>query len=299
MRNLADFSRQEWRRLKPLDHFMIQICNDGLQKAFRLWKPQALERFLRDAGRLRGGNIGCVVAYEQPWTVGWLIRAAARNLKDAALLVFDNSRRSTMRVEIERVCREGGIPYLGLPPSPTHHPNRSHGMAMTWIYYNVVRALEPRTFSYIDHDLIPLGKTGLGEIPANQPFYGLLNVGKWAWSLWAGFCSYDFSAVRRLPLNFLNDFSRGLDTGGRNWPFLYKHFDHTRLRSAKGVSIEILDPAENSPHSLGLIDECWVHLGGAGYSGDFRKLLKFYEYVARATDDGATLQDLAVKPPSR
>ena len=118
---------------------MIQVCNDALQFGFRGLKPKGFDPFLRDAAPTGGRNVGLIVAYEQPWALHWLLRTAARNVAGANLLVFDNSRRPDARSEIKRVCLDRGVPYLGLPPIPTRHPNRSHGMAMTWIYYNVVR----------------------------------------------------------------------------------------------------------------------------------------------------------------
>jgi hypothetical protein len=295
MRELGDYSMREWLRLKPLDHFTIQVCNDALQGIFRKLHPRALERFLQDAEHLAGGNVGLVIAYQQPWALDWLLRMADRHLVDGALLVFDNSRRSEARREIERICRDRGVPYLALPPNPTWHPNRSHGMAMTWIFHNVVRALNPRIFSFIDHDLIPMDKTVLGGNLGDQPFYGALKFWKYGWSLWAGYCSFDFTAVHHLPLNFLNDFSRGLDTGGRNWSLLYRNFDRDQLRFAPREYTEFADPLDGAPHPTKVVDGSWIHLGGASYSGKFRERFAFYERVAKATDEGATLKTLIMK----
>jgi hypothetical protein len=108
MRGLKDFSTREWFRLKPLDHFLIQICNDALQSAFRAFRPRTLERFLQNAEHAIGGNVGLVIAYEQPWALDWLLRTAARNLTDGILFVFDNSRQPEARTQIERVCLEHG-----------------------------------------------------------------------------------------------------------------------------------------------------------------------------------------------
>jgi hypothetical protein len=293
MRGPRDFSTREWLRLKPLDHFLIQICNDALQEVFRAFRPKGLNRFLQSAGHAVGTNVGLVVAYEQPWTLDWLLRAAGRNLTDGTLLVFDNSRRADSRIQIERICKDRGVPYLALPSSPTRHPNRSHGMAMTWIFHNVVRTLKPRTFSFIDHDLIPMEEIGLGHNLGDQLFYGVPSVSKWGWSLWAGYCSYDFSGVHHLPLNFLNDFSRGLDTGGRNWSTLYKDFDRAGLRLGRRRGRKISDPLDGAARSVEVVDGSWIHLGGASYSTRFRGRLDFYERIAKASDEGATLQTLA------
>jgi len=294
LRDLKDYSKKEWFRLKPLDHFLIQFCNDGLQHAFRACRPKSLTRFLQGAGHLEGGNICLIVAYEQPWTLDWLLRMAARYLSDTTLLVFDNSRRATARLDIERVCRDAGVAYLGLPPNPTRHPNRSHGMAMTWIFHNVVRKIRPRNFTFIDHDLIPMEKIELCGIAGDQPFYGLARVNKWGWSLWAGYCSYDFSAVHRLPLNFLNDFSRELDTGGRNWSCLYKNSDRVRMRFGSVRRIAVADPLDGTPRHIAVVDDSWIHLRGASYSSGFSEMRDFYERIAKAADEGATLTMLAV-----
>jgi hypothetical protein len=294
MRDLRNYSTREWFRIKPLDHFMIQVCNDILQSAFCKLRPKSLERFLQNAEHIaRGGHIWLVVAYEAPWALDWLLRMAARHLTDGTVLVFDNSRRAQARIDIERICQNRGVPYLALPPNPTWHPNRSHAMAMTWVFRNVVKAVRPRTFSFIDHDLIPMEKIERGAILEHQPFYGALNIGKFdgklGWNLWAGYCSYDFSAVHHLPLNFLNDFSRDLDTGGRNWPILYKKFDRTQLRFAPRLLKEFIDPLHKTPRPIQIVDNSWLHLRGGGYSNKHRDKFEFYQRIAKATDEGATV----------
>lgn len=299
MRPLQYYTTREWLRVKPLDHLLIQVGNDILQRVFRGLRPGRLRGFLQDVAPLSGRNIGLVIAFEKPWVLDWLLKMAARNVSDGDFLVFDNSRGKEARREIEAVCRKNGTPYLPLPFSPTRHPNRSHGMAMTWVFHNVVRAIEPRTFTFIDHDLIPMEKVCLGSIPKDQPFYGPRKVGKWGWwTLWAGYCAYYFSAVRELPLNFLNDFSRDLDTGGRNWPVFYRHHDREGLLFGKRERFEFIDPLDNSATSYQaqIVDAGWMHLGGAGHRDKFREHFDFYQRLARATEDGLRLQDLIKKP---
>ncbi len=292
MRRIKDYSKREWLRNKPLDHFLVQVCNDGLQRFFRALRPKTLERFLLDAASLEGKSIGLVIAYQQPWTIDWLLRMASRHLLDTTLLVFDNSRKKSARIDIERVCREAGVLYLGLPPSPTKHPNRSHGLAMTWVFHNVVKKIRPRMFTYLDHDLIPMEKIEMGRCLGNRPFYGMPNISKWGWSLWAGFCCYDFSVVRDLPLNFLNDFSNGLDTGGRNWSCLYKNFDPARLLLTSAKRTPLRDPLDGAIREMCVVDNSWVHLGGASYRPGFKSDMDFFQRLATAADQGATLTSL-------
>jgi hypothetical protein len=154
----------------------------------------------------------------------------------------------------------------------------------------------PKTFTFIDHDLIPIEKIELGVALSNQPFYGAIKVGKWGWwTLWAGYCSYNFQAVRHLRLNFLNDFSRDLDTGGRNWPLLYQFHDRTQMRFATRERNECIDPLNNSSihYRLQCVDDCWIHLSGAGYrTKKFQERQEFYQRLAKAVTEGATLREL-------
>src|ERR1700734_614797 len=257
MRDLGQFSSGEWFRLRPFIEGFKQLRNDAVQNSFLKRRPETLGKFLSDTAPLEGKNILQIIAFEQADVLDFSIKMAMRYVADAALLVFDNSRRPSARVEIERVCRKRNIPYLALPKNLSRHPNRSHGAAMTWIWHNVVKAIRPAVSGFMDHDLIPLEKIELGKILGGQPFYGVPMVGKWGWSLWAGYCVYDFAAVSALPLNFLNDFSRGLDTGGRNWNCLYKNHDRKRLRFAEWRLFDVMDPLKDVPRQIEIIDGRW------------------------------------------
>src|SRR5208283_3631586 len=289
MRDLKDYSPAEWLRLIPLVHCFKQMRNDSMQYAYTNVRPPSLGHFLQNYKHLKGCNIGLVVAYEQPWVLDWLLRMAARHLADATLLVFDNSRRQKTRIEIEHICEYRHVPYLALPSNPTRHVNRSHGSAMTWIFRNVVRALEPSIFGFIDHDLIPIEKVEIGKTIGAQPFYGVINVSKWGWQLWAGYCLFDFSVVHNHPLNFLYDFYRDLDTGGRNFSCLYKNFDRSTLQFAHLERMEVRDALHNISVPVEIVDQRWLHLGGAGYSNGFKDKLDFYERIAKAADEGEML----------
>jgi len=298
MRDLKDYTLREWLRIKPIDHFMIEIANDTLQSLFCRWRPKPLQRFLQDAAHLSDTHIGLVIAFEKPWVLDLLLKSAARNLTGGTLLVFDNSRSQEARKGIACVCKENAVPYLALPPCPTRHANRSNGMAMTWVFNNVVKAIKPKTFTFIDHDLIPLEKTKLGTGRENQLFYGTIRAGKMGfWTLWAGYCSYNFSAVEHLRMNFLNDFSRDLDTGGRNWPLLYKFQNQNQIRFAPRNKTELIDPLDKSisNYRVSIVDNCWLHFGGASYQKKFQEGYEFYQRIARAIIEGASIKDLTYK----
>ncbi|MDD5284859.1 MAG: hypothetical protein PHD54_03305 [Desulfuromonadaceae bacterium] len=287
MRDLKDFSAGEWLRLLPLQFAFKQARNDLLLALYKKRRPNGLDLFLKESERFNNQNIALVVAFEQPWALDWLLRMSARNLTDTTVLVFDNSRRAAARTDIEQVCRKHQTPYLALPYNRTRHVNRSHGMAMTWIFYNVVRFIKPRLFAFIDHDMIPVKKTGLSERLGDQPFFGWeRSAGEWSWNLWAGYCMFDFLTVSKAAMNFLYDFSRGLDTGGRNWTSLYQNYDPEQLRFADSRIVNVNDPSTGNQHSVQIIDDCWLHIGGISYNDNFRSKSEFCENLAHALDNG-------------
>lgn len=290
MRDLKDFTLGEWLQLQPLQDGFKQLRNDLVQAAFIRRRPPEFERFLSDNASLKGRNLALIVAFEQPWVLDWLMRMAAKNLADATLVVCDNSRRPEPRIEIERLCRERGVPYVAVPQNRTRHVNRSHGMALSWIYHNVVRGLEPRRFGFFDHDLIPLQRVEFSALLGGQPFYGAPNPSRWGWSLWAGYCLYDYAAVKDLPLNFLYDFSRGLDTGGRNWMPLYRHHERGALRFGTRRNVTISDAGES--RNMEIVDEKWLHLCGVSYNDNFRPSAKLFERIAQRTGAGASLKEI-------
>ena len=292
MRDLRNFCLREWLQLLPLQHGVKQVRNDVWQRHYCARRPAALHAFLEQHAHLKDGSIVLVVAFEQPWMLSWLIRMARRNVRDATVLVFDNSRRAQARAEIEQVCRETSTPCLALPLNGTLHVNRSHGMAMTWIYRNVVQALEPRLFAFIDHDLIAVEPLAIADRLGDQVMYGLPNQSPWGWHLWGGYCLFDYHRIAPARLNFLNDFSRGLDTGGRNWQPLYRWHDPAGMRSAGIEFLDIADAASGSTVQLQVVDRSWLHIGGIGYNDNYRLKSELSHRIAQAFDDGASWDEI-------
>jgi len=103
---------------------------------------------------------------------------------------------------------------------------------------------------------------------------------------------YDFQRVREIPLNFLHDFSRGLDTGGRNWLPLYSHYDRSKLRLADLRYVDMVDRTTGSACNLQLVDQSWLHIGGIGYNDNFRRKSDLSRWIAKAFDDGASWAEI-------
>ncbi|MGY8626580.1 hypothetical protein B0T37_07005 [Chromobacterium violaceum] len=294
MRDLSDFGLAEWLRLSPCHDALKQWRNDAWQSMYLAKRAAGQERFVEDL-RDPAANLGLVVAFEQPWALNWQLERARVNIPDTRMAVFDNSRRPEMRRQIEQVCRENQVPYLALPANPTRHVNRSHGFAMSWIYRNVVLPAAPRSFAFIDHDMIPVASSRLLVDLDDQPVYGLPNHGDWGWHLWAGYCAFRFDHVRRRRLNFLYDFSNGLDTGGRNWRSLYRELDADRLRMAKHRMREIIDPVNGHPFTIQVIDDCWYHIGSISYNNGFESQFELCQHLAAALAEGRPWAELC--PP--
>jgi hypothetical protein len=293
MREAPQFRLGEWLRFVPVVQGLKQRRNDLLLARYLRTPAAEGEAFLRRQRGLAGKRIAMVIAFEQPWALDWHLRMAARNLEDTQVLVFDNSRTEAPRRAIREVCGRHGTPYLGLPTYRTRHVNRSHGMAMSWVYHNVAVPLAPESFGYLDHDLIPVAPVDLAQQLRTQPAYGMLNAGNFAhWNLWAGYCFYrhDFTAGK--PLNFLYDFSRGLDTGGRNWNPLYRGLDRAGIRFAPQEFVTVHPPGQAEPRKVEIVDRAWVHVGGVSYNDNFERKHAFFESLKHAFDDGARWQDL-------
>ncbi len=289
MRHLSEFAALEWLKFLPVQHALKQARNDAWLALYKRVRPDRLARFLADHKNLRGKNIVLVIAFEQPWALNWLLRMANTNLADATVLVFDNSRNASKRSELEQVCKRNDVPYLALPANPTRHVNRSHGMAMTWVYHNVVRAINPGIFGFIDHDLIPVRKVSIADKLAGQPVYGLLNQNKLGfWSLWAGYCFFNYAGTEGKSINFLYDFSRDLDTGGRNWNSLYRNLDPRQLRTATFENVSTKAPSVNDPRLVQFVDRDWLHIGGISYSYNSPENIEFFKGLEKLFDLGSS-----------
>ena len=292
MRKIHQFGAAEWLRLVPVVQALRQVRNDLLLARYLKARTPQLPGFVDAQRDVRRQRIALVIAFEQPWALRWQLRMAACNLPGTQLLVFDNSRDEEKRRQIRQVCDHHGVPYLGLPRYVTRHVNRSHGMAMSWVYHNVVAALEPEIFGYLDHDLIPVAPVDVGGRLDQQPVYGRLNAGNLGhWSLWAGYCFFRYAFTRGKPLNFLYDFSRGLDTGGRNWNVLYRGLERGAVHFAPQEFVPLRPAGQPEPRQVEIVDRAWVHVGGVSYNDNFEKKVAFFESLKQHFSAGKRWED--------
>ena len=270
MRSIAKFSFTEWVTFKPLSFLWKELRNDLFLFVYKHLGAQDESGFLSRYAHLKNQNIIAIIAFEQPQVLEWLFLLAKKNLSGAQLMVFDNSKRDHLRVEIEKVCDRHRIPYLALPKNLTRHVNRSHGMAMTWVYYRIIKRIQPKWFGYIDHDLLPIKHVDINQaLNMKHGFYGLLRKKAGYWNLWAGYAFYGCEAIKTLPMNWLYDFSRYLDTGGRNWDCLYSQVDLHEVEPTLAKEVFTQAIFNDRPVKIQVIDHNWLHVGGVSYNDNF------------------------------
>lgn len=283
----------DWLKFKPFNFAFKLIRNDIWLKAYVSRKPERLAEFLEHTKGLKNKSVIAIVAFEQPWALNWLLQMAKKNLRESSVLVFDNSRDPMLRDEIEAVCTANDVLYFSLPRNHTKHVNRSHGMAMSWIFDNVIKNIEPKQFAFIDHDLIPVSPVDFSKALESQPFFGRRGGQKVDyWSLWAGYCLFDFKFLENKKINFLYDFSRGLDTGGRNWGSIYSLFDQTKIKFASRVFSKVYLPDFPDGVRVEFIDEKWVHMGSISYNDNFKIKSDFFKALASELEKDANWQRL-------
>ena len=206
------------------------------------------------------------IAFNKPICIQIMINCWSRFAKNTTLIVVDNSTDIDSRDEIRVICISNNIHYVGLPKNPEWHPNRSHALAMNWVYYNLTKKLSPKFFGFLDHDCFPFDKFDLTDLLKNKNFYGERKMSEKntaVWNLWAGFCFYKYEYVKGKRMNFTHSVELGLDTGGCNYTKVYKDIDATNHPNCFAKSRKIspnLIPYTNS--SFVQLDN-FIHIGSA------------------------------------
>lgn len=289
MRQLKAYKIKEWLALQPIVDAFKQFRNDTNLRFYCKRIPDGHSNFLAETmQRKNTDNIVIAIAYECPDTISLLINSFNKNIKNSLLIIVDNSPTAATRQKIKKVCNLADIPYFALPSNPTRHANRSHGMSVQWSYQNIVKAIKPTIFTFVDHDLIPKKTYDFKEVIGNKPFYGVLwnSTKSDAWQLWAGFSTFNYQQISKYKLNFLYDFSNGLDTGGRNYFPLYQYHKIKNLNFASNVSVHFKANMNSSINGyiMQVIDDCWVHMGGAGHLENYELRQEKFNEQMQALD---------------
>jgi hypothetical protein len=230
-RPLAEYSLADWRRLRPLNH-RFKTLRYRLVNLAHMHRPARGGDVGTLARSIRGKKPLVTIAFAYPQAIEWQARLMRAYVPQAVHLIADNSRDDASAAEIASLAERYGLGYVRLPANPWERGSRSHGIAMNWVWHNIIRPGEPDAFGFLDHDLFPTAPDDPFAALATQDFFGLVRTAGPRWFLWAGFCMFKFDRVRHQPLDFGQDWFAGLDTGGGNWEVLYRHADRGKLREA-------------------------------------------------------------------
>ncbi len=260
----SEYSIREWTRLRPLVE-RYKYAGYQLQMAYRLRQPAAGGDPAALKARIAGRRVLVTIAFNDPGFVARQVALVGRNVADCVHLVADNSTDAAAAAQIEAAAAATGSDYLRLPPGPWLKPEqggRSHGLAMSWVWRNLLRPARPAAFGFIDHDIFPMRPTDPFAPLRDHVVAGQVrdrSDGHGRWYLWAGFCFFPFDAVELRALNFSLDWAAGLDTGGANWFALYRHLQSGDVADL-GVRHEPIGADGEARLRLEWVGD-WLHAG--------------------------------------
>jgi hypothetical protein len=284
---LSDYELNDWLHARPLTHALKTRRYRATDRAYsqtpaRIAPPDGLVASLRDR------RVLVTIAFNDPQTIEWQVRLVRLYVEDVVHIIADNSRDDAKAALIRDVAAREGVAYLRLPANPWNEPSRSHGLALNWVWRNLIRPGAPEAFGLIDHDLYPLAPTDPFAALREQDWFGVVRPDgpppgvapvdyvPQRWFLWAGFSMFKFAAVKDKPIDFSQDWFLRLDTGGANWEVLYRHADRAQLREQETLF---------APYREGLTMEeapiqwCgdWLHevgvMGRAEFTDDKRRVI--------------------------
>lgn len=285
----------------PVVRAAKNLRNGVIDHAFRRCSAAAGHRFATAISARGVRHAAVAIAYNSPWVVDLLTQAWARHQPGLPLVVIDNSSDPAARAEHAALCRSRDVPYLPLPRNPERHPCRSHGIALNWTWFNVVRHAELEFVGFVDHDCIPVAAFDLSERMRSVDVYGMYHESityPGAWNLWAGYCFLRPAAAAAGDVDFKHRIEFGLDTGGGNWRGFYRHLDPHRIGRAtcRRVQPVLGDGGTGAPCML--LDDAFLHLEGASYRQAFRDA-SLRRGLAEALLDGPLVCHAAELPGRR
>jgi hypothetical protein len=276
MRPLSEYSMHDWLRMRPLVHALKTTRYRLVDRAYRRRPPRLGDPdALRSA--MRGRKVLITIAYRDPQVLAWQAPLIRHFVPDTLYVIADNSPDEQSALAIARFAGDSGIPYIRLPRNSWNWGSRSHGLALNWVWYNLVCPARPEAAGFIDHDLFPTAPEDPFAALAHQDFFGAVRCAGPRWFLWAGFCMFRVDRVCDKPLDFGQDWFNGLDTGGGNWAVLYRHADRLRQKElALKTAFHAAGIDQNNVTQNNVtLEWCgtWLHEGGTTLQAGKRQVV--------------------------
>lgn len=261
MRPILEYGLHDWLRLRPLIHAQKTLRYRAVDRNYRR-KPARHGDGRSILPLIRGRKVLVTIAYGDPQVISWQAPLVRHHVPHALHIIADNSPDEGSSQAIAQIAGRQGIPYVRLPDNSWHEGSRSHGLALNWVWYNLMCPGEPEAVGFLDHDLFPTAADDPFAPLATQDFFGAVRSAGPRWYLWAGFCMFRFDRMRNRLLDFSQDWFNQLDTGGANWRVLYRHADRQQLQESIFVAIPYASGTatnEHPPHWYGT----WLHEVGS------------------------------------
>jgi hypothetical protein len=245
---LQDYNSVDWIRIRPILHRLKTMRYRRIDRSYRAL-PARFGDLTSVGKHIRQKNVLVTIAYTDPQTIAWQAPLVKRFIPDAVYIVADNTPDAQQALAIRDVAASFNVPYLWLPHNPTTAASRSHGLALNWVWHNVIQPHEPAAFGFIDDDMFPTAPTDPFAALSQQDFFGVVRPGiststldaSGRWFLWAGFSMFKFRRVQNKPLDFSQDWFLGLDTGGANWDVLYRHVSRNDILEQETIFVPFRD----------------------------------------------------------
>ena len=135
--------------------------------------------------------------------------------------VIDNSTKEDEAEATKTFCVTRHINYIRLAKNPGPDGSLHHGLALNWVYDNVIKRYKPARFGFIDFDLFPVRYVDIASHLDRADAWGILTERPWPRSnllpsrfyFWIGLAFFRAERFHDHDPNFLPAF--GVDTGGR------------------------------------------------------------------------------------
>lgn len=179
-------------------------------------------------------------------------------------IIADNSSDIRKRGLIAQICKINNVEYISVPENIfSYNSSYSHGLAMTWVYRNIVSKRNYAYFGFIDHDIYPIKITSVLEHMNGSQIYGSRRIVDNRWYLHPAFCFFKLSFLKPKKLYFLP--IPGLDTAGSLWESTYKNLTVDQAFFADYKLCSLREGNINESDKYEMIDD-WIHTINASHN---------------------------------
>lgn len=172
------------------------------------------------------------VSFNNPIIIDYQIKLFRKYLQGSFChIVCDNSNMEERAKQIREVCVKNNITYIHCEPKKIPHGYAdSHGIALNWIYYSIVRKRK-NNFAFLDHNIFPIKPLNIESYLEKAELAGRVYEQSGIWYLWPGFSFFRYNVLKNIRVNFRRHRKWYIfkvpivDTGSGNWYSLYSKYN--------------------------------------------------------------------------